>query len=183
MVLKPEPVVEAIEAIAGPANVRKVLLTPQGAPFTQKTAEELTCFEQIVLVCGRYEGVDERIRFFVDQEISIGDYILNGGEVAALVVLETVSRLTPGVIGKQESVADDSFTTGFLEYPHYTRPENFRGLTVPETLLSGNHQEIKMWRRHEALKRTMERRPDLLDGRRLSEEEEAWLRRYKKQLV
>lgn len=162
MVLKPEPVVRALESIEKKAGAVSILMTPQGTPFTQKKAEELAGVDQIVLVCGRYEGVDERIRHFVDVEFSIGDYVLNGGETAALVVLETVSRLVPGVLGRHESTENESFVNGLLEYPQYTRPEDFRGHIVPEILRSGNHQKIEAWRRRESLRRTLERRPDLL---------------------
>ncbi len=179
MVLKPEPVVKALEAIAVAGKALSILLTPQGVPFTQKRAEHLARSDQIILVCGRYEGVDERVRYFVDQEISIGDYVLNGGEAAALVVLETVIRLVPGVLGKHESTTDDSFSTGLLEYPHYTRPENFRGHTVPEVLRSGNHRDIEAWRQRESLRRTLERRPDMFERYQLSDEERAWLQTIK----
>ena len=180
MVLKPEPVVEALEAIEKEDKTVRILLTPQGTPFSQKKAEELAQVDQVVLVCGRYEGFDERIRHFVDLELSIGDYVLNGGETAALVVLETVSRLVPGVLGKHESTIHDSFANGLLEYPQYTRPENFRGYGVPEVLLSGNHRKIENWRHREALRRTFERRPDLLRNYQLSEEEREWLHAVKK---
>jgi tRNA (guanine37-N1)-methyltransferase len=182
MVLKPEPVVDALEKIEEIANSLKILLTPQGVRFTQKTAEELACLEQIILVCGRYEGVDDRIRHFVDREVSIGDYVLNGGEAAALVILESVSRLVPGVLGKTESTKDDSFSTGLLEYPHYTRPKYFRGHAVPEVLCSGDHRQIERWRRRESLRKTLINRPDLLEGRQFSEEENEWLQAIKQQL-
>jgi len=163
MVLKPEPIVAAIEAVRNP-NVkgRIILLTPQGIPLTQEKAKELSLLEEFVLVCGRYEGIDERVRNVVDEEISIGDYVLSGGEAAALVILETIARLIPGVLGNDGSAKEDSFYDGLLDFPHYTRPSNFRGHSVPETLLSGNHKEIRRWRRKEALRRTLERRPDLL---------------------
>jgi tRNA (guanine37-N1)-methyltransferase len=131
--------------------------------------------QTLVLVCGRYEGVDERIRYFVDEELSIGDYILSGGEFAALVVIDAVARLVPGVVGRKESTEDESFSSGLLEYPQYTRPEVFRGLRVPEVLLSGNHAEIARWRRRQALLRTRARRPDLLAKAVLSEEDKKWL--------
>ena len=183
MVLKPEPVVQALEATVDRQNHSySILLTPQGKTFSQKMAEKLINYDQIVLVCGRYEGVDERIGYFVDQEISIGDYILSGGEAAALVIIEVISRLIPGVLGKYESSLGDSFTTGLLEYPQYTRPRNFRGYLVPEILFSGNHQEIKRWRLRESLKRTFIRRPDLLKKKKLSPEEEALLKEIKQEL-
>lgn len=177
MVLKPEPVVDALEHIRDQGgNARAVLLTPQGEPFTQQLAEQLSCYEQLVLVCGRYEGVDERVRDFVDTEVSLGDYIINGGEAAALVIVEAVSRLVPGVLGKLESTEGESFSAGLLEYPHYTRPRIFRGREVPETLISGHHREIERWRLQESLKRTLLRRPDLLEHRLLSPEEQDLLK-------
>lgn len=179
MVLKPDPVVEAIEAVSGSQKSLNVLLTPQGNLFTHKTAEAFARCERIVLVCGRYEGFDERIRLFVDCELSIGDYVLNGGEAAALVVVEAVSRLVPGVLGSCSSAAADSFSQGLLEYPQYTRPECFRGHAVPEVLLSGNHGKIDQWRRRESLRRTLERRPDLLRNEQLSDEEKEWLQDLK----
>lgn len=184
MVLKPEPVVEAIEKTRnGHSNSQSILLTPQGERFSQSLAEELARYQQIILVCGRYEGVDERIRYFVDREISIGDYILSGGEAAALVILEAISRLIPGVLGKGESTLGESFSTGLIEYPQYTRPQNFRGHTVPEVLLSGNHQEIKRWRLRESLKKTFLRRPDLLNVKRFSPEEKILLLEIKQELT
>jgi tRNA (guanine37-N1)-methyltransferase len=131
--------------------------------------------EALVLVCGRYEGVDERVRAFVDEEISIGDYVLNGGEAAALVIIDAVSRLVPGFVGRKESTEEESFSDGLLEYPHYTRPEEFRGLREPDVLLSGHHAEITRWRRRQALLRTRKRRPDLLAQAKLNEEEQRWL--------
>lgn len=173
MVLKPEPVVEALEHIRSQGgDACAVLLSPQGEPFTQRLAEQLSRQEQVVLVCGRYEGVDERIRDFVDKEVSVGDYVINGGEAAALVLVEAVGRLVPGVLGKLESTEGESFSTGLLEYPHYTRPRSFRGREVPETLVSGHHREIERWRLKESLKRTLLRRPDLLERRQLSPEEQ-----------
>lgn len=183
MILKPEPVVEAVEKIrGGHSKSCAILLTPQGERLRQSVAEELSHYEQIILVCGRYEGVDERIRDFVDREISIGDYILSGGESAALVVLEVISRLLPGVLGKDESTLGDSFTTGLIEYPQYTRPRNFRGHMVPEVLISGNHEKVKQWRLRESLKRTLLRRPDLLETRKLSLEEANVLSDIKQEL-
>jgi tRNA (guanine37-N1)-methyltransferase len=167
MVMKPEPVVAALEAVSREARGRawSVLLSPQGWPLTQEKVVELSRKEALILVCGRYEGIDERVRRFVDEEVSIGDYVLSGGEAAALVVVEAVARLVPGVLGSPESLREESFATGLLEYPQYTRPEVFRGLRVPAVLLSGNHQEIARWRREQALLRTKERRPDLLARR------------------
>ena len=184
MVLKPEPVLEALEkTIDRRSNSQSVLLTPQGQCFSQNMAEQLADYQQIILVCGRYEGVDERIRFFVDREISIGDYILNGGESAALVVVETVSRLIRGVLGSRESISGESFTTGLLEYPQYTRPRSFRDYSVPDVLLSGNHEEIRRWRLRKALETTFLRRPDLLETKILSEEESKILDDIKQELA
>ncbi len=163
MGMKPEPLVAAIEAMqtAHPGS-RTVLMTPQGKRFTQRDAVRLADCTFLTLVCGRYEGVDERVRHFVDEEISIGDYILTGGELAAMVVIDAVSRQIPGVIGDGSALAEESFTRPLLEAPHYTRPRDFRGLSVPEVLVSGNHAEIEQWRREQAMTRTKERRPDLL---------------------
>ncbi|MGH7286819.1 MAG: tRNA (guanosine(37)-N1)-methyltransferase TrmD [Myxococcota bacterium] len=169
MVMKPEPLVEAIEALAGAKGperkARVVLLTPQGMPFTGRRARELAREAQLVLVCGRYEGVDQRvIELAVDEEISIGDYVLSGGEVPAMAVIEAVSRFVPGVLGNPDSVASESFESDRLEGPHYTRPVEFRGLAVPEVLRSGDHARIARWRRQQGLERTQSRRPDLLTG-------------------
>ena len=153
-----------------------ILLTPQGERFSQKMAEEQAACRQLVLVCGHYEGVDERVRTqLVNREISIGDYVLTGGEPSAMVVVDAVSRLVPGVLGNCESARADSFSTGLLEYPHYTRPAEYRGWKVPEVLLMGNHREIEMWRRRESLLRTRRRRPDLLTNAALTEQEKGWL--------
>lgn len=169
MVMKVEPLVEAIEAVRGNGPV--LLMSPQGERFSQKMAQELAKEERLTIVCGRYEGFDERVRPFVDREISIGDYILTGGEIAAMAVIDSVSRLVPGVLGESESLNEETFSDSLIEYPHYTRPDSFRGMDVPEVLLSGNHEVIRKWRRREAIKRTLERRPDLLDGLELSEED------------
>jgi len=176
MVLKVEPVVAAIEAAAGelPA-ARKLLLSPRGRPFTQATAAELAREAEIVLVCGHYEGIDERARAFVDDELSIGDYILAGGEVAALVVIEAVARLVPGFVGNAGSLTEESFEDGLLEYPQYTRPESFREQRVPAVLLSGDHAAIARWRRKQRLRLTRERRPDLLARAVLSAEDRVLL--------
>jgi tRNA (guanine37-N1)-methyltransferase len=165
MVMKVEPIDRALETILPDRSEGLVILmTPQGEPFTQRRAEELACHPRLVLLCGHYEGVDERVReHLVDRELSIGDYVLTGGELAAMVVVDAVSRLIPGVLGNDASAAEDSFSTGILEYPHYTRPAAYRGWPAPEVLLSGNHAEIEAWRRTEALKRTLARRPDLLE--------------------
>jgi tRNA (guanine37-N1)-methyltransferase len=176
MVMKPEPVVAALEAVgAGAERPWRVLLSPRGSLFTQGRAALLAQRPALALVCGRYEGVDERVRRFVDEELSIGDFILSGGEAAALVVIEVVSRLVPGVLGCETSAADESFSQGLLEYPHYTRPTEFHGLAVPEVLRSGDHRAIARWRRQEALRLTYERRPDLLARATLSEEDRAFL--------
>lgn len=177
MVMKVEPVARALDIIVTErSETEVVLLTPQGETFNQKIAEELSLFSKIVLVCGHYEGVDERIREnLVDREISIGDYILTGGELPAMVVIDAVSRLVFGVLGNNESVLLDSFSAGLIEYPHYTRPREYRGWRVPDVLLSGNHKEISRWRRRESLKRTLTRRPDLLIKTKLSEEDRAML--------
>ena len=171
MVMKPEPIFAAVEALRSQSpESRTVLLSPRGRAWDQKCAEEFSSRRGLILLCGRYEGEDERVRTaLVDDEVSIGDYILTGGETAALVILESVARLLPGVVGDADSVARDSFTSGILDYPHYTRPPEFRGMKVPDVLLSGNHAEIERWRRREALRITAERRPDLLEGVELTE--------------
>ncbi len=169
MVMKPEPVFEAVETVRSQASemagkkLSIILLTPQGRLFSQPVANSLAQYDWLMLICGHYEGVDERIReHLVTDEISIGDYVLTGGEIAAMVVVDAVVRLLPGVLGSGESLINESHTGGLLEYPQYTRPEVFRGWAVPEILLSGNHGEIEKWRREQAVKRTAERRPDLL---------------------
>ncbi len=163
MVMKPEPLVAAIEKVKSlSCHVKVVLLSPKGKRFDQKIALELAREKSLCLLCGRYEGVDERVTFFVDEEISIGDYVLSGGEYAALCVIDAVSRLVPGVLGSEESLKEESFSSFLLEYPHYTRPPNFREFEVPQVLLSGNHALISDWRRFQQLKITFERRPDLL---------------------
>ncbi|MEE9519051.1 MAG: tRNA (guanosine(37)-N1)-methyltransferase TrmD [bacterium] len=173
MVLKPEPIIRALRAIeaeAGPATV--VLLTPQGIPFSQALAQRLSKEERLVLLCGRYEGVDERVRLhYTDLEISIGDYVLMGGEIPALVVLDATVRLLPGVVGEERSIHEDSFQTGLLDHPHYTRPAEAEGHKVPEVLISGNHEAIRRWRRKESLRRTRARRPDLLETATLTDED------------
>jgi len=174
MVMKAEPVYRALEAVraerGNPDAV--VLMTPQGRPFTQREAERLSRMERLVLICGRYEGVDERVaETLVTDEVSIGDYVLTGGELPALVVIDAVVRLVPGVVGDAASVADDSFTRGLLDHPQYTRPAEWRGRHVPDVLVSGHHREIERWRRHERVRRTRERRPDLLAGATLTADE------------
>ncbi|WP_400163417.1 tRNA (guanosine(37)-N1)-methyltransferase TrmD [Brevibacillus sp. TJ4] len=171
MVLKPEPLFRAVEAIAGEQKPRVILMCPQGVTYNQKLAEELAQEEHLIFICGHYEGYDERIReHLVTDEISIGDYVLTGGELAAMVVIDSVVRLQPGALGNQTSAVEDSFSTGLLEYPHYTRPAEFRGWKVPDILLSGHHANITTWRLKESLRRTVERRPDLLEKLELTTE-------------
>ncbi len=163
MVMKPEPLVATIESIPRSDKSLRILLSPRGKRFDQKMASKLAGFDQLILVCGRYEGVDERVKeLAIDEEISVGDYILNGGETAALVLLETLVRFIPGFMGNVESTRQESFKDGLLEYPQYTRPPEFRGLKVPNVLQSGHHKEIEKWRREQSLKITKERRLDLL---------------------
>lgn len=171
MVLKVEPTVAAIEAVSAPYQKGRVIyLSPQGRPLTQAVVEELNGYEEILLLCGRYEGVDERVlEGWVDEEISLGDFVLCGGELPALALVEAVTRLQPGVVGKAGSLVEETFSGGLVEYPHYTRPREFRGRKVPEVLLAGNHQEISRWRRRESLRRTLIKRPDLLEKLELSE--------------
>jgi tRNA (guanine37-N1)-methyltransferase len=179
MIMKPEPVFAAVEAVLGKdlGSVPVILLTPQGRPFTQQLAREFSRRPRLLLVCGRYEGVDERVhRHLATDEISIGDYVLSGGEVPAMVLIDAVTRLIPGVLGDPAATFEDSHAEGLLEYPHYTRPPEFRGHAVPEVLLSGHHAEITHWRRREALRRTWQRRPELLERARLSEDDRAFLR-------
>jgi len=165
MVMKPEPWFEAVEAIGGWERARRVQLSPAGQRFDQRTAEQLSTEAQIVLMCGRYEGIDERVATgLATDEISIGDYVLAGGESASLVVVEAVTRLLEGVVGEPASLVEESFSTGLLDYPHFTRPAEFRGMSVPDVLLSGDHAAIGRWRREQATERTKDRRPDLLGG-------------------
>lgn len=188
MVMTPEPLARAIEfALEGKTKdetTRVIYLSPQGVPYTQSLAKELSRLQHLIVLCGRYEGIDERIcELFVDQEISIGDYVLSGGEIPAMVLVDSICRLLPGAIGNEESYRRDSFYEGLLDFPHYTRPRIFRGLSVPEVLLSGNHKEIERWRRQKALERTFLRRPDLLEKANLSKEDLKFLdelkRKYK----
>ena len=169
MVLRPEPVAAALAALRRPDSV-VILLDPAGEVFRQRVAHELATAAHLIFVCPRYEGVDERIRAMADRELSIGDYVLTGGELAALVVVDAVLRLLPGAIG-EASTAEESFAAGLLEYPQYTRPATFEGASVPPVLVSGHHEQVRRWRLRESLRRTLERRPDLLDGRPLSKEE------------
>jgi tRNA (guanine37-N1)-methyltransferase len=178
MLMKPEPLFAAVEDVQGQAAERGpiVLLTPQGRLFDQKVAVELARHDRLVLICGHYEGVDARVHeHLATDEISIGDYVLSGGELAAMVVVDAVVRQIPGVLGSPLSSADDSFAEGLLEYPQYTRPADFQGMSVPEVLLSGNHGEIALWRRQQSLLRTARRRPDLLVHADLTKEERQWL--------
>lgn len=181
MVLKPEPMFNAVEAITKGRKPRIILMCPQGERFSQAKAEELAQEEELVFLCGHYEGYDERIReHLVTDEISIGDFVLTGGELAAMTVIDAVVRLLPGVLGQADSHIQDSFSTGLLEHPHYTRPANFRGMTVPDVLTSGNHAKIEQWRMQQSLKRTLERRPDLLDSYELSKEQQKMLDELKR---
>ena len=173
MVLKPDPIFRALDAVeadrGGPLTV--ILTSPQGRRFTQADAQRLSGLPHVVLLCGRYEGFDDRVRARVDEELSIGDYVLTGGELPALVVLDAVARFVPGVVGDGQSVVEDSFSRGLLDFPQFTRPPEIGAFRVPEVLLSGNHAEIRRWRKREALSRTLERRPDLLDEAVLDDEE------------
>jgi tRNA (guanine37-N1)-methyltransferase len=198
MVLKPEPIFDCLERmqfapreqrLSGSVKESVIVLSAQGHRFTQQIASELAALDRIVLICGRYEGVDERVsEFLADRELSIGDYVLSGGELGAAVIVEAVTRLLPGAVGNEASTRQESFTShecagvtegpdstcgsgGLLDYPHYTRPADFRGMTVPEVLINGNHQEIRRWRREQALKKTLRNRPDLMNGVDLSSED------------
>jgi tRNA (guanine37-N1)-methyltransferase len=177
MVMKVEPIARAVEWVRSQhPSAWMIHLTPQGKQFNQEIGRKLSSRSHLILLCGRYEGVDERVReLFVDEEISIGDYVLTGGELAAMVIIDAVSRLLPGVLGSDRSAGEDSFFNFLLEYPQYTRPSNFRGSCVPEILLSGNHSAISLWRRREALRRTLVRRPDLLAKANLSNEDKKLL--------
>ena len=184
MVMKPEPLVRAVEHIrtqrGAPDAV--VLLSPQGRRFTQAEAVRMSALRHVVLLCGRYEGIDERVRALVaTEELSIGDYVLSGGELPALVIVDAISRLVPGVVGDSRSVEEDSFSRGLLDYPHYTRPAECSGHTVPEVLLSGHHEEVRRWRKKTAIRRTFERRPELLDTAALDDEDRALLDEIKKE--
>lgn len=176
MILKPEPIFAAVESIPNYKQAKIIMLTPQGQQFTQKKAEELRAEEHLIFLCGHYEGFDERIReHLVTEELSIGDYVLTGGELAAMVIVDSVVRLLPGVLGNDESAITDSFSNNLLEYPQYTRPEVFRDWKVPDVLLSGHHQKIEEWRKTESLNRTLLRRPDLINKSELSEKEQKLL--------
>jgi tRNA (guanine37-N1)-methyltransferase len=176
MVMKPEPLVAAIRRVRhDDGDIRVMLLSPAGRLFDQETARELAHLPSLLLVCGHYEGVDDRVRHFIDGEISIGDYVLTGGEIPALVVVDAVTRLIPGVLGGEGAVEEESFQTGLLEYPHYTRPRDFEGLSAPEVLLGGDHARIARWRREQALRRTAALRPDLLATAPLGPEDQEFL--------
>lgn len=176
MVLKLEPLVRAIRAVRQEdPEVRVILFSPRGPLFSQDKARELAARPHLLLICGHYEGVDDRLHFYIDEELSIGDYILTGGEIPALVVADAVTRLLPGVLGGEGAVEEESFQTGLLEYPHYTRPRDFEGLDAPEILLSGDHQRINRWRRQEALRRTAAQRPDLLEKAALDDQDREFL--------
>jgi len=182
MVLLPQPLFDAVDTLKAKSQTkpRVVLLCPQGERYSQKKAEEFSKEEHLILLCGHYEGYDERIReHLVTDEISIGDYILTGGELGAMVITDSVTRLLPGVLGNERSAITDSFSDGLLEHPQYTRPADFRGFKVPDVLLSGHHEQIAAWRRKEALYRTYTRRPDLLEGRQFEKEEELWLEEFR----
>lgn len=185
MVLKPQPIFDAVAALKESAESEKtkvILLCPQGERYDQRKAEELAKEEHLIFICGHYEGYDERIRqHVITDEISIGDYVLTGGELGAMVVIDSVVRLLPEVLGNQESHMKDSFSTGLLEHPHFTRPADFRGMKVPDILLSGNHKLIEEWRNKEALRRTLLRRPDLFEKIELTAEQEKWLKEVKKE--
>lgn len=183
MVLKPQPIFDAVAHVTKDSErPRIILLCPQGERYTQKKAEELAKEEHLVLICGHYEGYDERIReYLVTDEISIGDYVLTGGELGAMVIVDSVVRLLPGVLGNEASPVHDSFSSGLLEHPHYTRPADFRGMKVPDVLLSGNHRLIEEWREKQSLKRTFLRRPDLLENYPLTEKQKRWIEEWKKE--
>lgn len=183
MVLKPEPIFTAVEDLYGDIEQppRVILMCPQGERYTQRKAEELSSAKHLVFICGHYEGYDERIRqHLVTDEISVGDYVLTGGELPAMTVIDSVVRLLPGALGNETSAVTDSHSTGLLEYPHYTRPAVFRDMKVPDELLSGHHSNIEKWRRQQSLIRTLERRPDLLAMAELTDAERHWLAEYKK---
>ncbi|MFB0527862.1 MAG: tRNA (guanosine(37)-N1)-methyltransferase TrmD [bacterium] len=185
MVLKPEPIFRAVEKIVGRRKGKRrgriILLTPQGQTFTQAKAKELSQEEHLLFICGHYEGVDERVKEnLITDEISIGDYVLTGGELPGMVIIDSVVRILPGVLNKRESFENDSFYQGLLDYPHYTRPERFKGKSVPALLLSGNHSQIRKWRRQKAIKNTSEKRPDLLEKITLSAEDQKILEELKR---
>jgi len=178
MVLKAEPIFSAVESLIeeNAPKPRVILMCPQGERYSQAKAEELAKEEHLIFICGHYEGYDERIReFLVTDELSVGDYVLTGGELPAMTIIDSVARLLPGVLGNETSAVTDSFSTGLLEYPHYTRPADFRGMKVPDILLSGHHANVEAWRKQQSLRRTLERRPDLLEHVELNKKEKKWL--------
>ena len=182
MILMPEPVFNAVENVKLNDNSWVILLSPQGKIFNQEIAFKFSKFSQIILICGRYEGVDERIKeHLINEEISIGDYIVSGGEVPAMVIIDAVARLIPGVVGKEESLQKDSFFSKILDYPRYTRPRNFRGFLVPDVLLSGDHERIKKWQKEKAIENTLKKRPDLLEKFELTEEQKNIIKKIKGQ--
>jgi tRNA (guanine37-N1)-methyltransferase len=183
MVLKAEPIFAAVEALIteGTSKPKVILMCPQGEPYTQRKAEQLAEESHLIFICGHYEGFDERIReHLVTDEISIGDYVLTGGELAAMVVIDSVARLLPGVLGNEMSAVTDSFSTGLLEYPHYTRPAKFREWEVPDVLISGHHINVANWRRKQSLRRTWQRRPELLTNVELTKEERQWIQAWER---
>ncbi|MDN6731217.1 MAG: tRNA (guanosine(37)-N1)-methyltransferase TrmD [Atopostipes suicloacalis] len=185
MLLKPEPIFEAMDAIeknAPDTEKRVILMDPAGKPFDQKMAEEFSKEEHLVFICGHYEGYDERIRELVTDEVSLGDYVLTGGELAAMVMVDATVRLIPGVVGNKDSVLEDSHSTGLLEHPHYTRPASYKEMEVPEVLRNGNHQLIEEWRHKESLRRTYLRRPDLIKERELTAQEQSWLAEFESEI-
>lgn len=184
MVLAPQPIFDAVDQLVdnSSAKPRVILMCPQGERYTQSKAEELAQEEHLIVICGHYEGYDERIReHLVTDEISIGDFVLTGGELAAMVIIDSVTRLLPGVLGNEDSPVTDSYSTGLLEHPQYTRPADFRGLKVPDVLIGGNHALIEEWRERESLRRTYLRRPDLLEQKELSDKQKKWIEEFKKQ--
>lgn len=184
MLLKPEPIFTAFEAVAGPKEAysgKVILMCPQGEPFSQKMAADLAGEKELAFICGHYEGFDERIRSLADREVSIGDYVLTGGELPAMVVIDSLCRLIPGVLGEAESHRADSFSAGLLEHPHFTRPREFRGMIAPDVLISGNHEEIRRWRRKESLRRTWQRRRALLEAADLSAEDIKFLEEIRRE--
>ncbi len=181
MLLRAQPIFDTIEKIDA-KNPRVILLDPAGRRFDQAFAEELAKEEELIFICGHYEGYDERIKTLVTDEVSLGDFVLTGGELAAMTMVDATVRLIPEVIGKEASHQDDSFSSGLLEYPHYTRPYDFRGMTVPDVLMSGHHENIRKWRLYESLKKTYQRRPDLLENYAFSDEERAILDQIKEEL-
>jgi len=185
MVLKAEPIFSAVESLIeeDAPKPRVILMCPQGERYTQAKAEELAKEEHLIFICGHYEGYDERIReYLVTDELSVGDYVLTGGELPAMTIIDSVARLLPGVLGNETSAVTDSFSTGLLEYPHYTRPADFRGMKVPDILLSGHHANVEAWRKQQSLRRTLERRPDLLEHVELNKKEKKWLQEIKQNI-